>query len=360
MLFAYTYVQHQMEKMQEFIDFIFLEVWCTAPIGLEFHPDLFKNKPDLQGIITDFGFSANAPERGKVFYKNIKSIYLLFSSLSPQEIEQYRQWYRGNNDIEKICASDPATSLLRYADFPVAHMALRDEMALFFKGLYSESLLGLAALRERIGSIDDHYDTFAKANDAGKCPFCGISDIFSENHSKREAYDHYLPKALYPFNSINLKNLVPACHHCNSSYKTSKDPVHLRNPASGAVHRRKTFYPYRTSAKKLEISVSLAHSDLSALAPNDIAFQFGPEEVAEELATWCDVYGIEERYRAKLIGKNDGKYWITQALDEWPSKGKDVAELLADLSLQADKNPVAECNFLKTAYLHGCHKAGIL
>jgi hypothetical protein len=32
----------------EFIDFIFHEVWCKAPIGLVFHPDLFDANPDLQ------------------------------------------------------------------------------------------------------------------------------------------------------------------------------------------------------------------------------------------------------------------------------------------------------------------------
>jgi hypothetical protein len=33
MLFSYTYVPHQMERMQEFIDFIFHEVWCKAPVS---------------------------------------------------------------------------------------------------------------------------------------------------------------------------------------------------------------------------------------------------------------------------------------------------------------------------------------
>ena len=28
MLFPYTYVPHSMEKMQEYIDFIFYQVWC--------------------------------------------------------------------------------------------------------------------------------------------------------------------------------------------------------------------------------------------------------------------------------------------------------------------------------------------
>jgi len=41
MLFAYTYVPHAMEKMQEFIDFIFFEVWCKAP-GVEYGIHLFE------------------------------------------------------------------------------------------------------------------------------------------------------------------------------------------------------------------------------------------------------------------------------------------------------------------------------
>ncbi len=361
MLFAYTYVPHQMDKMQQFIDFVFFKVWCEAPIGLQFHPDLFKDNAELQEIMSFFGFSAKAPERGKTFYKDVKQIYDLFALLPPQDIDKFREWYRNNNDIENVCEDILAVQPMRYVDFPVAHCALRDRLASFFKDLYSKSLLGLAALKEKIGDIDDHYDAFVTINNEGKCPFCGIGDLFTVYHNKREAYDHYLPKALYPFNSINFKNLVPACYHCNSSYKTSKDPAYIpKDPANGVAHRRRTFYPYRTNAEKLQILVNVAHSDYSALTPGDISFEFGPKDMAEELATWCDVYGIEERYRAKLLAKNDGKYWLTQALDEWPSKGKGVAELLGELALEADKYPVAECNFLKSAYLHGCLKAGII
>jgi hypothetical protein len=39
----------------------------------------------------------------------------------------------------------------------VTHKALGEQLATFFKGLYSQSLLGLAALRAKIGNIDDHY-----------------------------------------------------------------------------------------------------------------------------------------------------------------------------------------------------------
>ena len=224
MLFPYTYVPHLMDKMQAFISFIFYEVWCKAPVGLEFHPDLFKAEPDLHDVMVAFGFSKRAPERGKVFYKDVKAIYQVFGSLQPQEIEQFKHWYLGNNELEMVCANDPAAQLARYADVAVNQKELSDLLASFFKDLYSQSLLDLAALRQKIGDIDSHYKAFASINALDKCPFCGLSDMLGSNHTKREAYDHYLPKAIYPFNSINFENLVPACHFCNYK-KRAKYPT---------------------------------------------------------------------------------------------------------------------------------------
>lgn len=358
MLFPYTYVPHKMDKMQEFIDFIFADVWCKAPGAGPFDLSLFEAKPELHELMKAFLYSDT--KGADFFYGHVERIYGLFAALSPGQIAQFAQWYQGDNDIEKVCANDPAARIARYADLPIADKVLCDQLASFFKGLYSQSLLGLVALTEKIGNIDDHYQSFVKINNAGKCPFCGVSDMMGQYNTKREAYDHYLPKALYPFNSINFKNLVPACHQCNSSYKTSKDPAHPVKDPAGAAQRRKIFYPYRAVAENIEISVNVAHPNIDELTPEDLSFDFGPAALEEELATWRDVYGIEERYRAKLLGENDGKYWITQALDEWPSKGGAPEEFLADMATKAKNKPFAECNFLKSAYLQGCHKVGIL
>lgn len=354
MLFPYIYVPHQMEKMQAFIDFIFHEVWCKAPIGLVFHPDLFVGNPDLKEVMTEFGFSAQAAERGKEFYKDVKAIYEHFASLSPQEIDQFKQWYQGNNDLEKVCANDPATHLARYADIAVNHKDLAAQLGTFFKGLYSQSLLDLAALRAKIGDIEDHYQTFVATNKVGKCPFCGIGDIKGEHHSKREAYDHYLPKALYPFNSINFRNLAPACHECNSTYKLSKDPAH------NLAGRRKAFYPFAAAAQIIDIQVALQHSDIENLKPADVQMQFGPAAVTEEIETWKDVYGIEERYKAKLCGENDGKYWLAQVLDECQAYDKQPADILAMRVQQAQSRPYADCNFLRKPFLEACQQIGVL
>ncbi len=359
MLFSYTYVPHQMERMQEFIDFIFYEVWCKAPIGLVFHPDLFEGNPDLKEVMVEFGFSTQAAERGKAFYKDVKAIYELFALLSPQEIGQFKQWYQGNNDLEKVCANDPVAHLARYTDIAVNHKDLANQLGMFFKDLYSQSLLNLAALRAKIGDIDNHYHSFVSTNKAGKCPFCGINDLLGEYHSKREAYDHYLPKALYPFNSINFRNLVPACHHCNSSYKASKDPAYTPKDPARAVYRRTVFYPYKTATYSIEIQIVLQHSDIAELTPTDITLQFGPAVLVEKLDTWKDVYNIEERYKAKLCGENDGKYWLTEVLDECRTYDKQPADILAMRAQQAQSRPYADCNFLRKPFLDACQRTGL-
>lgn len=357
MLFAYTYVPHQMEKMQEFIDFIFHNVWCKAPTNGPFDLDLFGANADLQEVMTAFLYSDAAG--ADFFYGNIERIHGLFARLSTAEIAQFTLWYEGNNDLEKVCDNDPTAHLARYSDIAVNHRDIADLLGTFFKGLYSPSLLNLAALRAKIGDIDDHYQTFVQTNEVGKCPFCGINDLLGANHIPREAYDHYLPKAIYPFNSINFMNLMPACHHCNSSYKTSKDPAYIPKDPTRLVHRRAFFYPYTTAPHTIDIHIALCTSDIEKLAPEDIVITFGPAAADEKIETWKDVYGIEERYKAKLCSKNDGKYWLTQVLDEWKEDDRMPADFLRTLARQTDKKPYAECNFLKKPFLDACCNNGL-
>ena len=363
MLFPYTYVPHQMEKMQVFIDFIFNEVWCKAPTGCPFGLNLFDANAELREVMEAFYYSDAAG--ADFFYGHVERIYGLFSALTAAQISQFQHWYQGNNDLGNLCANDPQVQLARHADIAVTHKAIGEQLAAFFKGLYSQSLLDLAALRVKIGDIDDHYQAFVTTNKAGKCPFCGINDLLGEYHSKREAYDHYLPKALYPFNSINFRNLVPACHHCNSSYKTSKDLAHKPKDPAGEVVRRKVFYPFSTAPHVIDLQVKLGHADIDNLMPVDIELVFGPANVAEQIDTWKDVYGIEERYRGKLLG-GDGKAWLVEVLDEWRWKdetageeGRTPEKYLRDLGRHTEKSPYANVNFLKNGFLRGCKDAGL-
>jgi hypothetical protein len=364
MLFPYVYVKHSMEKMQDFIDFIFFEVWCKAPVGEAFGIELFAANPDLKEIIAAFGFASNALARGKAFYQSTKAIYQSFATLPPPTIRQLKKWYWGNNDLKKICANNPAAHLARYADIDALHPQLGQELAAFFKNIYSQELLNLVAVRAKIGEIDDHYKAFQHAN-SGRCPFCGLGELLGPNHGPREAYDHYLPKALYPFNSINFHNLVPACHHCNSSYKGSKDPAHSPKGVNGQQVRRKLFYPFALQPWHIDLQVSLKPDATEHLQPGDITLDFGPAELTEQIETWKDVYGIEERYRAKLCGE-DARDWLEQALTQqrWHdesqgAKGRPASAYLQEIAEYTYKRPWANANFLKHGFLQACAAAGM-
>jgi len=350
MLFAYTYVPHAMEKMQAFIDFIFFEVWCKAPGNGDFQLELFDANAELKELMLVFNYDDT--QGGDFFYRHVERIYGLFAPLPSAQIDQLREWYRANNDIEKVCANDPAVQIARYVDIAAIQPALSRQLASFFKGLYSQQLLDLAALREKIGQIDEHYQAFMQVNTTGKCPFCGLGDIKGVHHTRREAYDHYLPKAHYPFNSINFRNLAPACHECNSTYKLSKDPAH------NGAGRRKAFYPYTTVAHGIVITIDLNTPDIDRLTPADIQLTFGPAAVHEEIETWKEVYGIDERYKAKCCD-GDAKDWLEQLRILRDAHSITPDAYLATVQQQTVIAPVANCNFLKQAFLEGCQRAGL-
>ena len=359
MLFPYVYVPHPMEMLKHFLDYIFFEVWCKAPVSSPYSFALFDDLPELKVLVETFHYSDT---KGADFFNgHVERIYQIFSNLTAGQIAQLTSWYEANNELEKICCNDPSISTVRYSELEGFHPELAGQLSGFFKGLYSQKLIGLADVKNKIGSIEDHYHAFMTKNKKGKCPFCGIHDVKGVYHSKREAYDHYLPKGIYPFNSINFKNLAPACHECNSSYKLTKDPAY--NPKDPLLTqtngKRKAFYPYAANSHKIELSLKLGCEDWSNINPQDIEITFGPEELQEQINTWDDVYGIQERYKAKCCGENDGKYWIEQVLDEWQEDNRKPDDFLKTLSRNAEKKPYAEANFLKEPFLKACKKAGL-
>ena len=86
---------------------------------------------------------------------------------------------------------------------------------------------------------------------------------------------------------------------------------------------------------------------------------FGLAVDHEKIETWKNIYGIEERYKTKCCSESDGKYWLTQIVDEWSEDGRNPADYLATLTRQTNKYPFADGNFLKKAFLEGCSQVGL-
>ncbi len=343
MLFPYQYVNHSMEKMQEFIDYIFYEIWCEAP-NLEYDVTLFDKNTDLKDIIVSFHYTDL--KGAEFFIKGIQEIFLIFKTLSINHIALLKFWYRSNNDIESLCKNHPMVKPSTYSVIDRLNKDLSPALKAFFERLYSDSFLSLKVLSDKIGFIEDHYKKFVKINSKGKCPFCGLNDVDSQYVHTREAYDHYLPKSKYPFASINLKNLAPICYKCNSGYKLSKDPLH-----DSCGTRRKAFYSYNPIPYVVKIDILLDSLDIDDMTPEDINITFGPDSLVEELETWKEVFGIEERYKAKCCSA-DAKYWVTQILDEcgdiYPN------EFLHIRFQSAQRFPYSDTNFLRKPFLEAC------
>jgi hypothetical protein len=152
------------------------------------------------------------------------------------------------------------------------------------------------------------------------------------------------------------------CHECNSSYKLRKDPLRHIDPLhkKNAGTRCKAFYSYGAAAPGISIHLTLGTADIGKLCPSDITLTVTAPGRDEEVESWKDVFGIEERYKAKCCGKNDGKYWLVQAIDECANAGMTPQEILAQIERNAQASPWAEANFLKMPFLLACRNAGLM
>lgn len=71
------------------------------------------------------------------------------------------------------------------------------------------------------------------------CPYCNAETIYAikftgrgDTRMVKNAFDHYFPRARYPFLGLSLYNLIPACSRCNSNLKGCKykDLVRMAHP----------------------------------------------------------------------------------------------------------------------------------
>lgn len=341
MLFPYIFINHSIEKLQGYIEHTVLEVWCKATgafdmnkLHKDFKPIVQKNKKFLQGPITE--------------------IFELFAKLKEAEKKLIADGFKRNNNIEGICNGTVVP--FRYTDMDAIDKVLSAKVNSFFKNLYSD-VLKISVVKKECGDLDEHYDAFMITNAHGKCPFCGLGDIKSNLLSKRDAYDHYLPKDIYPFNSVNFKNLVPCCNTCNSSYKLVKDPVYDK----AGNKPRKAFYPFGTiKPDSIVFNVKVNALDSHDPKQNNIDLSFSSATNAEEIEAWRDVYGMDERYLDKCKSE-DAKLWLDQIIDELKNYELDPkAYFPRYIAVRKRQANYLEYNFIRVPFLESCFNKGYI
>lgn len=344
MLFPYKQSQHPMRAMHGFVAYIFARVWCRAP-NVEYGLELFEGLPALYAIMDELhradlaGLEKGA---GAFFYRYVNQIFQEFKQLSKNDIKRYKKMFLDNNNIQALCEGKKEPC--RYLGGEQSNLMQTIEE--FFSKLYSCGFFGLEIVKRHIGAdLKGHYKSFAELNDMPCCPFCGLMPMDSVFDPTREAYDHYLPASKYPFNSVNLRNLAPACYKCNSQNKGAKDPL-----LNDAGIKQKAFYPYAVSRYPVQVNMRFFSDDLPT-NEHDIEVELSCVGYDDEIQNWDRLYRIRMRYVAKCLSPAGGKYWLQRVIDESENYKVQSQDVLAKEQQQCVRFPWHEANFLKDAFL---------
>lgn len=241
-------------------------------------------------------------------------------------LEAYRDGLRvlSSEDRDKVLATVEAQNripeLLRGTAECESVSSLPDAMRTPICDLFrfAFDLLGDLGIRDR-----QYARLYPEMPDA-LCPFCGC-EYFDAPTAPREALDHYLAVALYPFAGANLRNLVPMGPKCNSKYKLAQDI--LRSPSG---QRRRSPDPYACT----EIVISLSNSEPFGGSSRQLpmwVIELQPD--SEHAATWEQVFHIRERYRRDVL---DPSYpgWLREfrswcrGRTETPKTQKELIEVI--------------------------------
>jgi hypothetical protein len=379
MIFTYQYIRHNIEKLQEFLDFLFYDVWLVAE-G-DFDIGKLNGNQELKDIYEALGNVDYDPtntkknQKGKSAYFFNSSIENIFNEFAKINDDSFKldliDFYSINNNISLLCI-DKTKIPICYVEIEGKYPDLAKAFKSFYSKLYgNESPFNL----EIFGKLNDeliisHYSDFMKLNDDGICPFCGIYPIDGNYVSTREAYDHYLPKAIYPFSSINFKNLSPMCYKCNSGNKSTNDPIeHIKG-------RKLAFYPYADNHPEIEFEFTLLSTNINAIKPSDYTLSIYTSTKIEELETWKRIFKTDRKYKADgsiecygrydelICNKHSAKEWYEDIYDYYEnattiSEVEKAEDYYQKVIKATTRNPRSVKNTIKRKFLEECKNKGL-
>lgn len=323
--------EHEIFKLHELFSHVVKEVWCKACEGESCEDKLQEEFKKIYNY-------AYINKKHKL-KQEVEEIYELFKDLSEQEKQLISQAFDSTNQIEELCEGR-ITPIYLDALPEVVKKRIKPLMKWCYEKLLEKGKVAKGKLA--------YYKALRKNNkDLKTCPCCGLIDLESSNSDKREAFDHYLPKTLYPFASINFLNLIPICHKCNSDRKTTKDPI-----KNGKI----AFYPFSVATHNIEIEIETRLEvsnedkdfDLSDLQVKLI----GDEKKVE---TWDWLFDIKERYIGTC--KDNSRDWFRQLINRYKKNkkrgtGPSLTDIIEAQIAEYEDNLYSDKKFLKIAFLN--------
>lgn len=328
MIHTYTFYESDVNKLNDFVLSFFNRIEFEKG---NFSTDFFEKE-----------FYDNLVSRHKtILGKSFKSIYDITKTWRQPKRTKLCNSIRNSNDIEQICRGTIIPT--KSTDIPPE---VKDLLIVLFQKLYNDVLFG-KFFQPHYGDRKSHYHSFRKClkNNHEKCPACGIRLLHNEDEDITDQYDHYLSKDLYPFSTINFKNLIPVCNDCNSILVKSNNDI--------LQHTGKVFYPFERKKKLIDIKLNIVKNDANNLKNIQWGVTYKVELGREnELTAWKAIYKVEKRhvdYVSGWIPKWNDKLWKYLNDRQAERKNPDL-ELRFDTYLLTKKSELLEYQALKILY----------
>ncbi|MBD0831828.1 hypothetical protein [Aestuariibaculum sediminum] len=268
MLRTYKPINHPIFTLHSHLEHLVCQVWCNASNNNSCSDLLDENFEEIY----------NAYDWLK---EKVDAIYEKCKNLTDDQRALIREAFITNNRIEELCEG-------KLLPIPLNELpnVVKDDMKPLMIKFYDYLIDRVEVPGDKL----DYYNKLLEKNPTFEtCPCCGLSRIESPETHYREDNDHYLPKAKYPFASVNFQNLVPLCSKCNKKCKSTKNPF---------SSNRISFYAFDTKHIPIEVTVVIKDSDdldYLKLRIKDITIDFGKANV-NKISTWDWLFKIKERY----------------------------------------------------------------
>lgn len=335
---SYHPIKSELYRVQSFVNYIMLEVVLKASKISQKHFSTSLVIPRYRALIDGVN--------KKYLLNPLKIMYDSCKILQPYQIKVLRRAVYCNNKIEELCEGRIAP--VHYSELEkvlgIGNKHLIDAIKDFCNALY-DSCLKRKPFENEYGSIRMYYKNLVGRN--SNCIMCGMMDVIdTELDDTVSAFDHYLPRALYPFNSVNLLNLVPTCEKCNGKCKKAKDPLFDNGTEYKWKYQLKCFYPFSELTYLIIVMVKFASPYKKQMPKEDINVTLSCKGHQDKVDNWDRIYNIRKRYGSMIANDNYYDFYLNErktALERCCTM-----ERLIQLR---EKNMEGDMNFLKVPFL---------
>ena len=319
MLRTYNPISHPISSLHTMLKELVINVWCKAS---NINNCIALLSPNFIIIYNQYGWLSD----------EVDNVYESCKTLSKRERKKIIKAFIINNQIEVFC-----NGLLLPVELAKLPGVVENEMKPLLENFYKRLLdLGFVP-----GSKLGYYNDLIKFNNYNTCPVCGLANIETPDSKYIEDYDHFFPKAHYPFAAVNFKNLVPTCDKCNKKHKGSNKPLDYNG---------KAYFPFEAGRLPIEVTLKLNKIEYDGdekLVENP-SFSYTGD--TEKNKTWNWLYNIDERYSAEI--KRFSYSWLRRLKQEVAFNPDKTIEDHIDFNIANFKcDEFDELKFLKIALL---------